>query len=242
MLIFSSLRNYSHTGWISLDKSANKQKGVARATKSCATLMDGLSPLWGSRVLTCVHCSCPSHRIQPKPHSTKYIRVTSQQICPFPRASQSNSKGRESSCRHAQVSRRNRNAPKFTAWSHSPRHRSFAIRSISLGVDGRRVKDSLTLLSLAVRTPGWSLQLLWVVLTGKDERRQIQFYVSEIPWTFSPDKKPKKSDQVLQRNRAMQPVTLSKCNIRIVFFPMLSFLCQKGFDGYNWLFLLVPSE
>lgn len=69
VLVFSTGRNYSHNGRISLDKSlsANKQKGVTRATKLCATLKDGLSPPWRSWVLTCVHCSCPSYSIQPKP-------------------------------------------------------------------------------------------------------------------------------------------------------------------------------
>lgn len=101
-------------------------------------------------------------------------RVTSAQFCPFPHASWLKNKGRESSCRHAQVSRRNQNAAKFTAWSHYPCHLSFAIGSISLGVDCRRVKDSLTLLSLAVRPPVCSLQLpapahLWVVFIRKNE-------------------------------------------------------------------------
>lgn len=62
---------------------------------------------------------------------------------------------------------RTKNAAKFTAWSHYPCHLSFAIKSIRLGVDRPRVKDSLTLLSLAVRpaasscllspVSGWSL-------------------------------------------------------------------------------------
>lgn len=44
--VFSTGRNYSHNGRISLDKplSAIRQKGVTRATKLCATLKDGLSP------------------------------------------------------------------------------------------------------------------------------------------------------------------------------------------------------
>lgn len=67
-----------------------------------------------------------------------------------------------------------KNAAKFTAWSHYPCHLSFAIKSISLGVDRQRVKDSLTLLSLAVRPSVCSLQLptlarLWVVFIRKDE-------------------------------------------------------------------------
>lgn len=57
--------------------------------------------------------------------------------------------------------------PNVLPGSLYPNHLSFAIKSICLGVDCRRVKDSLTLLSLAVRpaacscllspVPGWSL-------------------------------------------------------------------------------------
>lgn len=73
---------------------------------------------------------------------------------------------------------RTKNAAKFTAWSHYPCHLSFAIRSISLGVDRWRVKDSLTLLSLAVRPSVCSVQLptlacLWVVFIRKDEMRGV---------------------------------------------------------------------
>lgn len=67
-----------------------------------------------------------------------------------------------------------KNAAKFTAWSHYPCHLSFAIKSITLGVDRPRVKGLLTLLSLAVRPSVCSLQLptlarLWVVFIRKVE-------------------------------------------------------------------------
>lgn len=170
MLVFSTGRNYSHNGRISLDKSlsANKQKGVTRATKLCAHAQG--CAVTSMEVLSVDMCSLQLSLLQ-YPTQT---RVTSAQFCPFPHASRFNNKGRESSCRHAQVSRRNQNAAKFTACSHYPCHLSFAIRSISLGVDCRRVKDSLTLLSLAVRPPVCSLQLpapahFWVVFIRKNE-------------------------------------------------------------------------
>lgn len=170
VLVFSTGRNYSHNGRISLDKSlsANKQKGVTRATKLCATLKDGLSPPWRSWVLTCVHCSCPSYSIQPKPGWPR------RSFALFLVQVDSTTKGAEAPVDTLKFHDGNQNAGKFTACSHYPCHLSFAIRSISLGVDCRRVKDSLTLLSLAVRPPVCSLQLpapahSWVVFIRKNE-------------------------------------------------------------------------
>lgn len=161
------------------------------ATKSCATLKNGLSPLWRVWALTCsLQLSHIRHQTQSVSLG-KSIGMTSESVLPFFLLEvESTIKGAKALADTLGFHDGSKNAAKFTAWSHYPRHLSFATESTSLGVAHGRVKDSLTLLAcLAVRPSACSCLLLAVSgwpFVGRLRRMAYILYIINITsvWMF----------------------------------------------------------